>query len=132
MGKLAKISRPSGALAMVAVDQREALRGMFANHQSEPVSDSQLTQFKVDVARELTPYASALLVDQEFGIDAIVEQKAIALQFALSQTQRGFGICYSTFTGTLLSCCQSQCRLFLFLKIVTLIFAVALLSQRIA
>ena len=36
MGKLAKISRPSGALAMVAVDQREALRGMFANHQSEP------------------------------------------------------------------------------------------------
>ena len=78
MGKLAKISRPSGALAMVAVDQREALRGMFANHQSEPVSDSQLTQFKVDVARELTPYASALLVDQEFGIDAIVDQKAMA------------------------------------------------------
>jgi sulfofructosephosphate aldolase len=78
MGKLAKISRPSGALAMVAVDQREALRGMFANHQSTPVSDSQLTQFKVDVARELTPYASALLVDQEFGIDAIVDQKAMA------------------------------------------------------
>ena len=78
MGKLAKISRPSGALAMVAVDQREALRGMFANHQSTPVTDSQLTQFKVDVARELTPYASALLVDQEFGIDAIVDQKAMA------------------------------------------------------
>jgi sulfofructosephosphate aldolase len=74
---LTKLARPSGALAMVAVDQREALRGMFAAHQSAPVPDSQLTQFKVDVARELSPYASALLVDQEFGIDAIIDQKAL-------------------------------------------------------
>jgi len=74
---LTKLARPSGALAMVAVDQREALRGMFAAHQSTPVPDSQLTQFKVDVARELSPFASALLVDQEFGIDAIIGQKAL-------------------------------------------------------
>jgi len=74
---LTKLARPSGALAMVAVDQREALRGMFAAHQSTPVPDSQLTQFKVDVARELSPFASALLVDQEFGIDAIINQKAL-------------------------------------------------------
>lgn len=78
MRDLSKIARPSGALAMVAVDQREALRGMFAAHQTEPVPDSRLTEFKVEVARELTPYASALLVDQEFGIDAIVNQKAMA------------------------------------------------------
>jgi sulfofructosephosphate aldolase len=63
---------------MVAVDQREALRGMFAAHQETAVPDSQLTQFKVDVARELSPYASALLVDQEFGIDAIIDQKVLA------------------------------------------------------
>jgi sulfofructosephosphate aldolase len=74
---LNRLARPSGALAMVAVDQREALRGMFAAHQSTPVPDSQLTQFKVDVARELSPFASALLVDQEFGIDAIIDQKAL-------------------------------------------------------
>ena len=75
---LTKLARPSGTLAMVAVDQREALRGMFAAHQSTPVPDSQLTQFKVDVARELSPFASALLVDQEFGIDAIIDQKVLA------------------------------------------------------
>ena len=75
---LTNLARPSGALAMVAVDQREALRGMFAAHQTEAVPDSQLTQFKVDVARELSPYASALLVDQEFGLDAIVNAKALA------------------------------------------------------
>jgi sulfofructosephosphate aldolase len=74
---LTKLARPSGALAMVAVDQREALRGMFAAHQSAPVPDSQLTKFKVDVARELSPFASALLVDQEFGIDAIVKEEAL-------------------------------------------------------
>ena len=74
---LTKLARPSGALAMVAVDQREALRGMFAAHQSGPVTDAQLTQFKVDVARELSPFASALLVDQEFGIDAIINEKAL-------------------------------------------------------
>ncbi len=75
---LTKLARPSGALAMVAVDQREALRGMFAPFQSEPVTDAQLTKFKVDVARELSPRASALLVDQEFGIDAIVAQQALS------------------------------------------------------
>jgi sulfofructosephosphate aldolase len=74
---LTQLARSSGALAMVAVDQREALRGMFAAHQSSPVPDSQLTQFKVDVARELSPFASALLVDQEFGIDAIIDQKVL-------------------------------------------------------
>lgn len=75
---LERIARPSGGLAMVAVDQREALRGMFALHQSDPVTDDQLITFKVDVAQQLSPYASALLVDQEFGIDAIVNQKVIA------------------------------------------------------
>ena len=75
---LTKLARPSGVLAMVAVDQREALRGMFAKFQKEPVLDTQLTEFKVDVARELSPYASALLVDQEFGIDAISEKKALS------------------------------------------------------
>ena len=74
---LTKLAQPSGVLAMVAVDQREALRGMFAAHQRTSVLDSQLTTFKVDVARELSPFASALLVDQEFGIDAIINQRAL-------------------------------------------------------
>lgn len=52
---LTKIARKSGTFAMVAVDQREALRGMFAAHQSEPVPDSMLAQFKVDVAEVLSP-----------------------------------------------------------------------------
>lgn len=74
---LSRLARPSGALAMVAVDQREALRGMFAAHREGPVGDEVLTQFKVDVARELSPHASALLVDLEFGLRQIVDAGAL-------------------------------------------------------
>lgn len=80
---LSKLARPSGVLAMVAVDQREALRGMFAKFQEGPVPDSQLTQFKVTVAKILSPFASGLLVDQEFGLDSIVSQKALSTNCGL-------------------------------------------------
>lgn len=70
---LARIARESGTFAMVAVDQREALRGMFAAHQSEPVPDSMLAQFKVDVAEVLSPFGSALLVDEQFGLKPIMD-----------------------------------------------------------
>ncbi|MGA1329641.1 MAG: hypothetical protein ACO3ZX_04760 [Candidatus Nanopelagicales bacterium] len=70
---LTRIARASGTFAMVAVDQREALRGMFAAHQTEPVPDSMLAQFKVDVAEVLSPYGSALLVDEQFGLKPIMD-----------------------------------------------------------
>jgi sulfofructosephosphate aldolase len=70
---LSKIARSSGTFAMVAVDQREALRGMFAAHQGEPVPDSVLAQFKVDVAEVLSPFGSALLVDEQFGLKPIID-----------------------------------------------------------
>ncbi|MFI9530476.1 hypothetical protein [Micromonospora rosaria] len=66
------LARPSGGYAMLAVDQREALRAMFAAHQSAPVTDQQLTDFKVAATRTLSPYASAVLVDKQFGWDAVV------------------------------------------------------------
>jgi len=70
---LKNLARESGTFAMVAVDQREALRGMFAAHQSEPVPDSVLAQFKVDVAEVLSPFGSALLVDEQFGLKPIMD-----------------------------------------------------------
>src|SRR5687768_3970599 len=63
---LSALARPSGAFAMLAVDQREAMRAMFAEHQSEPVSDEQVTGFKLAATRTLTPYASAVLLDKQF------------------------------------------------------------------
>ncbi len=74
---LAQVARPSGAFAMLAVDQREAMRAMFAEHQTAPVTDAQLTEFKVAAARLLTPFASAVLVDKQLAFDAVVDQRVV-------------------------------------------------------
>lgn len=75
---LGRISRPSGAFAMLAVDQREAMRAMFAEHQGEPVSDTTLTDFKVAATRVLSPHASAVLVDKQFAFDQVVSAAAVS------------------------------------------------------
>ncbi|CCJ71695.1 Aldolase YihT [Cronobacter condimenti 1330] len=76
---LKEIARPSGGFAMLAVDQREAMRLMFAAAgTTPPVADSVLTDFKVNAARILSPYASAILVDRQFCYPQVVEQHAIA------------------------------------------------------
>jgi len=76
---LKDITRPSGGFAMLAVDQREAMRLMFAAAGApQPVADRVLTDFKVNAARTLSPFASAILVDQQFCYRQVVEQQAIA------------------------------------------------------
>lgn len=75
---LSALRRPSGAFAMLAVDQREALRAMFADHQDGPVGDERLTAFKLAATRILTPYASGVLVDRQFAFDRVVEEQAVA------------------------------------------------------
>jgi len=76
---LKDISRPGGGFAMLAVDQREAMRLMFAAAgQSQPIADSVLTDFKVAATRILSPFASAVLADKQYCLDQIVEQGAVA------------------------------------------------------
>jgi sulfofructosephosphate aldolase len=60
------LARASGTFLMVAMDQRESLRTMLAEH-GHPATDDRLAAFKVAVSRELSPHASALLVDSEYG-----------------------------------------------------------------
>ena len=73
------LARASGGLAMLAIDQREALRNMFqAATGIVPTPDKTVTDFKVSAAKILSPYASAVLVDNQFCLKQIVESKAIA------------------------------------------------------
>ena len=68
------LARASGGLAMLAVDQREALRLMFqAAMGVKHVEDKVLTDFKVNAARILSPYASAVLCDKQFCLDEIIK-----------------------------------------------------------
>ena len=77
--RLSALARPSGAFAMLALDQRESLRTMLETHSAgEAIPDQALTTFKVDAARALSPHASAVLVDVAFGLEPILDAGALA------------------------------------------------------
>lgn len=65
------IARESGALAMVAIDQRESLRTMFREKKQKTVSDQLIIDFKKAVAEILAGEASAMLFDRHFGLPAL-------------------------------------------------------------
>jgi len=65
------IARPSGGLAMVAMDQRESLRHMFDQAGSGRPEDAVLESFKRDVATALGPLASGFLIDRHYGFASI-------------------------------------------------------------
>ncbi len=71
------LTRPSGAFAMLAIDQRESMRAMFGEYQKTPVSDQQLTEFKLAALRALSPLASAVLIDRQFAWRQAIDQHAV-------------------------------------------------------
>lgn len=68
------IARPSGGLAMVAMDQRESLRAMFDASGAGRPADDVLVRFKLDVAETLGPLASGFLIDRHYGFDLVRER----------------------------------------------------------
>jgi sulfofructosephosphate aldolase len=80
---LSLLARPSGAFAMVAIDQRESLRLMLAEGASAPVSDAAITDFKLAVIRAVTPYASAILLDRPFAWRPALDAGAVYPDCAL-------------------------------------------------
>jgi sulfofructosephosphate aldolase len=75
---LDRLARPSGGFAMVAMDQRESLRAMFAEHLPEPITLERRVRFKVAVAAILSPHASAMLLDAGEGLEPVVAAGALA------------------------------------------------------
>ena len=72
--RLRALATPDGIIAAVAMDQRKSLRQMIAKAaglDSGAVPDSQLAEFKAEVARVLTGNGtSAILLDPEYGLEA--------------------------------------------------------------
>jgi sulfofructosephosphate aldolase len=75
--RLKKLARPRGTFAMLALDQRESLRTLLAEADAESTDDA-LTRFKVQAARSLTPHASAVLLDVDYGLAPVLAGKGIA------------------------------------------------------
>jgi sulfofructosephosphate aldolase len=94
---LSAIARVSGGLALLAVDQREALRIMLRQARGgQPVTDADLRFFKAAATRVLTPYASAVLVDREFCLPGVVDNGDVAdgcaLMVSADQFHPGNGV----------------------------------------
>lgn len=67
---LDQIADQDGRFAILAMDQRGTLRKMLEKA-GRPHTDEDMSQFKVDVVRALSPSASAVLTDVEYGVDAV-------------------------------------------------------------
>jgi tagatose-1,6-bisphosphate aldolase len=74
---LEAIAGPDGTLAIVAMDQRNTLRRMLTAAQ-RPTDPETIRAFKVDVTEALSPLASAVLLDPDFGVPAVREAGALA------------------------------------------------------
>lgn len=68
---------------MLAIDQRESMRAMFAEKLPGPITDQQISDFKIAALRALTAEASAVLIDKPFAWDRAVAEAAVAPGCAL-------------------------------------------------
>ncbi len=72
-GKLAglkKVSNERGVIAAAAMDQRGSLQKSLGKEKGGEISDAMMEEFKTLVTEVLTPYASAILLDPEWGLPA--------------------------------------------------------------
>src|SRR5438552_16198939 len=72
-GKLAGLQRVSdkrGVIAAAAMDQRGSLQKSLAKEKGGDITDAMMEEFKSLVTEVLTPHASAILLDPEWGLPA--------------------------------------------------------------
>lgn len=65
-----KLYDENGIISALAFDQRGALKRLMAQYQEAEPTVAQMEELKVLVAEELTPYASSMLLDPEYGLPA--------------------------------------------------------------
>lgn len=87
---LEALSDSRGVIAALAIDQRSALRKLFAKALgclAAEVPERLLVEFKTHVSQILTPLASAILLDPEYGLPAVAQRHAgTGLLLAYEQT----------------------------------------------
>jgi tagatose 1,6-diphosphate aldolase len=67
---LKRVSNERGVIAAAAMDQRGSLQKSLAKEKGAEVSDAMMEEFKTLVTEVLTPHASAILLDPEWGLPA--------------------------------------------------------------
>jgi tagatose 1,6-diphosphate aldolase len=84
------LSNKNGIIAAAAMDQRGSLQKAIAGGKGIPtdkVTPEMMTEFKVAVSKVLTPHATAILLDPEFGLPAAkARSKNAGLLLAYEET----------------------------------------------
>jgi tagatose 1,6-diphosphate aldolase len=81
------VSDKRGVIAAAAMDQRGSLQKALAKEKSGEVGDREIEEFKSLVTEVLTPHASAILLDPEWGLPASKRRaKSAGLLMAYEKT----------------------------------------------
>jgi tagatose 1,6-diphosphate aldolase len=87
---LKALSNSRGVIAAAAMDQRGSLRKSIASARGvdpKEITDAMMEEFKVIVSKVLTPHASAILLDPEWGLPAAAARdKNCGLLLAYEET----------------------------------------------
>ena len=78
---LKALSNKEGIIAAAAMDQRGSLKKSIASGKGvdpKEITDAMMSEFKTAVTRILTPHATAILLDPEWGLDAAKTRSANA------------------------------------------------------
>ncbi|MGH9487093.1 MAG: tagatose 1,6-diphosphate aldolase [Terriglobales bacterium] len=83
------VSDSRGVIAAAAIDQRGSLQKALAKEMGSPALPAMLEEFKSAVSRALTPHASAILLDPEYGLPA-ARVRAPSAGLLLAYEQSGY------------------------------------------
>ncbi|HXQ98177.1 MAG TPA: tagatose 1,6-diphosphate aldolase [Candidatus Limnocylindrales bacterium] len=89
---LQAVANSHGIIAAAAMDQRGSLRSSIAKDKGvdkKAVTSEMMSEFKEAVVRVLTPHASAILLDPEFGLNA-AKQRARGCGLLLAYEKSGY------------------------------------------
>src|SRR5579862_1486206 len=89
---LEAVSNAGGVIAAAAMDQRGSLKSAIAKDKGidkKAVTNEMMAEFKEAVARVLTPHASAILLDPEYGLSA-AKQRAKNAGLLLAYENSGY------------------------------------------
>jgi tagatose 1,6-diphosphate aldolase len=74
--RLIALSDEQGVIAALAIDQRGSLKKAMTAFTNREPGASEIVEFKTLVTEILTPYASSILLDPEYGLDAATHRAA--------------------------------------------------------
>ncbi|MFJ6413293.1 tagatose-bisphosphate aldolase [Terribacillus saccharophilus] len=84
---LERLSDENGIIGALAIDQRGSLKKMLQQESTNDQGDDTIVSFKELISEELTPYATSILLDPEYGLPAAQKRdKSAGLLLAYEKT----------------------------------------------